>query len=43
MDHAREHDDAPIDDEALRAYIADTLPPDRTARVEKALQASHPS
>ena len=40
MDHAPERDDAPIDDEALRAYIADTLPPGRTARVEKALRES---
>ena len=27
MEHAAERDDAPIDDEALRAYIADALPP----------------
>lgn len=40
MEHAAERDDSPIDDEALRAYLADTLPPGRTARVEKALRES---
>ena len=40
MDHAPEHDETPIDDEALRAYIADALPPGLSARIEKALRES---
>ena len=40
MDHAPVRDDSPIDDEALRAYLADALPADRMARVEKALRDS---
>jgi hypothetical protein len=39
MEHAARHD-APIDDEALRDYLAETLPADRMARVEKALRDS---
>jgi hypothetical protein len=38
--HAPEHAAEPIDDEALRAYLADILPADRAARVEKALRDS---
>jgi hypothetical protein len=40
MEHAIERDDAPIDDEALRAYLLDALPAERMARVEKALRDS---
>ena len=32
--------DAAIDDETLRAYLADSLPPEHLARVEKALRDS---
>jgi hypothetical protein len=40
MDHAQPHHDSPIDDEALRAYLADALPGELMARVEKALRES---
>ena len=43
-DHHHEHDPDPgfpvDDDETLRAYLADTLPPGAQARVEKALRES---
>ena len=47
MDHAgrtdhepSDHDPAAVDDETLRAYLADTLAPGAQARVEKALRDS---
>jgi hypothetical protein len=40
MDHAQRPDNSPIDDEILRAYLADALPGERLARVEKALRES---
>src|SRR5438445_10476866 len=40
MDHAQRPDDSPIDDETLRAYLADALPGEQSARVEKTLRES---
>jgi hypothetical protein len=40
MDHAQRPDDSPIDDETLRTYLADALPAEQSARVEKALRES---
>ena len=40
MEHAAGRHDAPIDDEALRAYLLDAMPADRMARVEQALRDS---
>ena len=40
MNEARQTNHAPIDDEALRGYLAEALPADGMARVEKALRES---